>query len=170
MEPEEYRGSGEMHQELSTDYHDPLIRILHRVIRACVKMLAVLMVAVIFLGVIDVCYHLYDSLKEPPLLHLNVSEIFEIFGAFMVVLIAIEIFINIRLYLGSNTLPIRLVIATALMAIARKVIVLDITQIEASYIFAIGAVTLALGITYWLVDGGSLKAAVKPRMPSQPLT
>lgn len=154
MEPGEYDRSGEMHQELTTDYPDPLIRTLHRAIRVCVKMLAILMVVVIFLGVIDVCYHLYDALKEPPIAHLTVSEIFEIFGAFMVVLIAIEIFINIRLYLGSNTLPIRLVIATALMAIARKVIVLDITQVEASYVFAIGAVTLALGITYWLVDGG----------------
>ena len=117
-------------------------------------MLAVLMVLVIFLGVIDVGFHLYDYLKTPPFLHLSVSEIFEVFGAFMVVLIAIEIFINIRLYLGSNTLPIRLVVATALMAIARKVIVLDLTQTPANYVYAIGVVTLALGVTYWLVDSG----------------
>lgn len=152
MVPLEDDGEDQVHQELSTTYRDPLVRTLHHVIRLCVKMLAVLMVLVIFLGVVDVCYHLYDALKEPPILHLSVSEIFEIFGAFMVVLIAIEIFINIRLYLGSNVLPIRLVIATALMAIARKVIVLDITQLESSYVFAVGVVTLALGITYWLID------------------
>jgi len=70
----------------------------------------------------------------------------------MVVLIAIEIFINIRLYLGSNTLPIRLVVATALMAIARKVIVLDLNLTSANEVLAIGVVTIALGITYWLVD------------------
>ena len=69
----------------------------------------------------------------------------------MVVLIAIEIFINIRLYLGSNTLPIKLVIGTALMAIARKVIVLDLENITPNYVFAIAAVVLALGIAYWLV-------------------
>jgi uncharacterized membrane protein (DUF373 family) len=69
----------------------------------------------------------------------------------MVVLIAVEIFINIRLYLGSNTLPIQLVIATALMAIARKVIVLDLKETPAEYVYAIGVVTLALGVTYWLV-------------------
>ena len=69
----------------------------------------------------------------------------------MVVLIAIEIFINIRLYLGSNTLPIKLVIGTALMAIARKVIVLDLENTTAIYIFAIASVVLALGVAYWLV-------------------
>ncbi len=155
MAQEESRDESAVHQELSADFHDPLIRGLHKAIRVCIKMLAVLMVLVIFLGVLDVVYHLYDALKEPPILHLTVSEIFEIFGAFMVVLIAVEIFINIRLYLGSNTLPIQLVIATALMAIARKVIVLDLNQTPAEYVFAIGVVTLALGVTYWLVSGGS---------------
>jgi uncharacterized membrane protein (DUF373 family) len=154
MKTEEQYDETSIHQELSVKHHDPLIRILHRAIRVCIKVLAVLMVFVIFLGVLDVIYSLYEELRTPPMLYLTVSEIFEIFGTFMVVLIAVEIFINIRLYLGSNVLPIKLVIATALMAIARKVIVLDITQTEPIYIFAIGLVTLALGVTYWLVGIG----------------
>ncbi|MDT8895696.1 phosphate-starvation-inducible PsiE family protein [Halomonas sp. I1] len=48
-------------------------------------------------------------------------------------------------------MPIQLVIATALMAIARKVIVLDIKTVSAEYVLAIAAVVLALGITHWLV-------------------
>jgi len=143
-----------IHQELSIEHHDPLIRILHRIVRGCIKVLAVLMVFVIFLGVIDVVYHLYDGLKDPPILYLSVSEIFQTFGAFMVVLIAVEIFVNIRMYLGTNVLPIKLVLATALMAIARKVIVLDLNEIEPTYVFAIGVVTLALGTAYWLVGVG----------------
>jgi uncharacterized membrane protein (DUF373 family) len=140
-----------IHEELSTEHHDPLIRSLHGVIRICVKFLALLMVLVIILGVADVCYVLYTRLSAPPIFLLNVSDIFKIFGAFMVVLIAIEIFINIRLYLGSSTLPIKLVIGTALMAIARKVIVLDLQNTTSIYVFAIAAVVLALGIAYWLV-------------------
>ena len=140
-----------MHHELSTKHHDPLIRSLHRVIRVCVKLMAVLMVLVIIMGVADVCYVLYSRLMAPPVLLFNVNDIFKIFGAFMVVLIAIEIFINIRLYLGSNTLPIKLVIGTALMAIARKVIVLDLANTTSIYVFAIASVVLALGVSYWLV-------------------
>lgn len=145
------QGGRNIHEELSTEHHDPLIRSLHVVIRICVRFLAVLMVLVIIWGVADVCYVLYTRLSAPPVLLLNVSDIFKIFGAFMVVLIAIEIFINIRLYLGSSTLPIKLVIGTALMAIARKVIVLDLQNTTSIYVFAIAAVVLALGIAYWLV-------------------
>jgi len=162
MESEENGGVARVHQELSADYPDPLIRNMHLVIRVCVKLLALLMVLVILLGVVDVCYVLYNYLKTPPILHLSVSEIFDIFGAFIVVLIAIEIFINIRLYLGSNVLPIRLVLATALMAIARKVIVLDLTQTPATYVFAIGAVTIALGVAYWLVGERGVGVATGP--------
>ena len=109
------------------------------------------MVFVILFGVADVIYVLYSRLMAPPFMLLDVSDIFKVFSAFMVVLIAIEIFINIRLYLGSNTLPIKLVLATALMAIARKVIVLDLASTDAIYVFGIAAVVLALGVTYWLV-------------------
>jgi uncharacterized membrane protein (DUF373 family) len=36
------------------------------------------------------------------------------------------------------------------MAIARKVIVLDLDRISSDYVFAIAAVVLALGVTHWL--------------------
>ncbi|NCF19659.1 MAG: hypothetical protein GWP63_15565 [Haliea sp.] len=154
----------DMHEELSIEHHDPLIRLLHVVIRFCVKLLALLMVVVILLGVADVCYVMYTRLMAPPVLLLDVGDIFKIFGAFMVVLIAIEIFINIRLYLGSSTLPIKLVIGTALMAIARKVIVLDLENTTSIYVFAIAAVVLALGVAYWLVGKTSriMMQAVPP--------
>ncbi len=140
------------HDEFSQSHGDPLIRFLHRVIRFAIQILAILMVLVILWGVTDVVYVIYQKLMTPPMFILDVGDIFQIFGAFMVVLIAVEIFTNIRLYLGSDELPVRLVIATALMAIARKVIILDLTEIEANYVFAIAAVVLALGLTYWLLS------------------
>jgi uncharacterized membrane protein (DUF373 family) len=140
-----------LHEEFPEEHDDPLIRFLHRVIRLAVKFLAVLMVLVIIWGIGDVLYVLYQRLMSPPLLLLKINDIFETFGAFMAVLIAIEIFINIRLYLGTGTLPVYLVVATALMAIARKVIVLDLDNITPEFVFGIAAVVLALGVTYWLV-------------------
>lgn len=140
-----------IHDELPQEHEDRLISALHRVIRIGVKVLAVLMVFVILWGIIDVIYVLFQQLSTPPILLLEVGDLFRLFGAFMVVLIAIEIFINIRLYLGTDILPIQLVIATALMAIARKVIVMDFEAVSPQYVFATAAVVLALGITHWLV-------------------
>ena len=44
-----------------------------------------------------------------------------------------------------------IVLATALMAIARKVIILDFKALTPDYIFATAAVVLAMGMAYWLV-------------------
>ncbi|MFH1566655.1 MAG: phosphate-starvation-inducible PsiE family protein [Gemmatimonadota bacterium] len=130
---------------------DGLVRFLHGVIRQAVRVLAVLMVLVILWGIGDVVYVLYQRLLEPPRFLLNISDIFATFGAFLAVLIAIEIFFNITLYLRDNVIHVKLVIATALMAIARKVIVFDFKVLEPEYVAATAAVVLALGITYWLV-------------------
>lgn len=139
------------HEELSEAHPDPLIRGLNASIRVAVKLLAILMVLVIFWSVIDVIYVIYEKLSVPPFLLLTIEDILVVFGAIMAVLIAIEIFINIRLYLGSHVIPVQLVLGTALMAIARKIIVLDLGQVNAEQILAIGVVTVALGISYWLV-------------------
>lgn len=130
---------------------DGLVRFLHGVIRQAVRVLAVLMVLVILWGIGDVVYVLHQRLLEPPRFLLNISDIFATFGAFLAVLIAIEIFFNITLYLRDNVIHVKLVIATALMAIARKVIVFDFKVLEPEYVAATAAVVLALGITYWLV-------------------
>ena len=140
------------HEELPTEHEDALISFLHKVIKFAVKILAILMVIVIFWGVADVIYVLYHNLIDEPYMLLNISDIFKTFAAFLAVLIAIEIYQNIVLYLRTDVLPIKLVIATALMAIARKVIIIDFKDLSPDYIFATAAVVLSLGITYYLIS------------------
>jgi len=139
------------HEELPYKHDDPLIQFLHKTIRIAVKILAILMTLVIIWGVGDVVFVLYQRIMSPPMYLLNISDIFATFGAFLAVLIAIEIFTNITLYIRNDVIPVRLVIATALMAIARKVIVFDFKVLTPMYLLATAAVVLALGITYWLI-------------------
>jgi len=143
--------SSEKFSQLSMDEEDRFIRILHKIIRFGVKALAVLMTLVILWGILDVIWVMYRRLIQPPILVLRISDILFLFGALLVVLIAIEIFLNITLYLREDVIHVKLVIATALMAIARKVIVFDFKEIGHQYVYATAAVVLALGITYWLV-------------------
>lgn len=137
--------------DLHLEHEDSTIRFLHIIIRGAVKVLAVLMVLVIVWGIGDVVYVLYQRLTQPPFLLLQIDDLLATFGAFLAVLIAIEIFINISMYLSTNVIPVRLVIATALMAIARKVIIFDYEKLTPPYIYGTAAVVLALGVTYWLI-------------------
>ncbi len=143
---------GTTHEELPMEHEDPFIQFLNRTIRAGVKFMALLMVVVILFGIIDIVFVLYDKLADPPIFQLTINELLETFGAFMAVLIAIEIFLNITLYIRSDVIPVKLVVATALMAISRKIIVFDYKHLEPEYVGASALVVLALGVTYWLVQ------------------
>lgn len=110
------------------------------------------MVIVILSGIVDVAFVMYEKIMSPPFLLMTTKDLLETFGAFLVVLIAIEIFLNITLYIRSDVIPVKLVVATALMAISRKVIVFDYKQLAPEYVSASALVLVALGITYWLVQ------------------
>ena len=70
---------------------------------------------------------------------MTISDILATFGAFMAVLIAIEIFFNITIYLWDDIIHVKIVMAMALMAIARKVIILDYTIISNCYVYVAAA-------------------------------
>ena len=137
--------------ELGADEEDRMMNILHRIIRGAVRVLAVLMAITILWGVVDVGESLYRRLFMPAVQDFGVREIVVTFGAFLAVPIAIEIFMNITLYLRDDVVHVRLVIATALMAIARKVSVFDFEKLQPTSFLATAAVVLALGLVYWLM-------------------
>ncbi len=130
---------------------DKVLWLLKKTIHYSLKILAVLMILLIASGVVDVGWTLYQRLLSPPRFILTIGDILATFGAFMVVLIAIEIFQNIILYLRDDVIHVKIVLATALMAVARKIIILDYDELNSTYVFATGLVLLATGLTYYLI-------------------
>ena len=131
------------HEELPTDDTDLVLRWLHWVLRVAAYVMSIAMVLVILEGVASVIRTVYIILVEAP--YFIIPDIIQTFGAFLAVLIAYEIFANITLYIRSDVFPVKLVVATALMAIARKVIVLDMDDYTAMDLLGISAVVIALG-------------------------
>lgn len=132
--------------------NDNFISGLNWIVLHCVRALAFMMVFVILWALIDVGYHLLVELSANSWREIFlVDNIFELLGGFLAVLIAIEVFLNIIFYLKEDSVHVPLVLATALTAVARKVIVLDYQHISVEHIYATGALVLAVGISYWLV-------------------
>lgn len=131
--------------------NEPMIQKFRIIIRFAVRCLAALMTLVIIWGVVDVAWVIYQKLLTPPFMMLTISDMLATFGAFMAVLIAVEIFINITIYLRDDIIHVKIVMATALMAIARKVIILDMEKITPDYMWATAALVFAMSIGYWLV-------------------
>lgn len=141
-----------IHEELSLDQEDRFIFFLHSMIRFAVKVLALLMMLTVLWCVLDVVVVIYKEILSLPMTSLGKSEILHVFGSFMIVLIAVEIFINITLYIRNDVIPVKMVVATALMAVARKIIVFDFHDVSALHVIGTGVLVIALGGSYWLLE------------------
>lgn len=141
----------QLNESLVEDDKDPFLRYLNKAVILAVKVLAILMVLVVWLALADVVVHMVQEFNAPPFGLFNAENLLKTLGNFLVVLIAIEIFLNIIFYLKKDAIHVPLVIATGLTAVARKVIILDYTIVAPFQLLGIASVIIALGITYWLI-------------------
>ena len=125
---------------------------LNNIVRYMVIVLSVLMAFVVLCGVILIGVELYKTLTTSPETLLSIDGIAATFASFLAVLIAIDIFINISLYVRRHVIAVRLVVATALMAVARKIIVLDFAGIEPIQVISIASIVAALGFSYYFLS------------------
>ena len=106
---------------------------------------------VVALATLELGWLIVKDVITPPVLLLEINELLDIFGMFLMVLIGMELLDTIKTYLDDRTLHIEVVIMVAMIAIARKVIILNEKELSANTLLGIGAIIVALGIGYYLV-------------------
>ena len=117
-----------------------------------VKFLMLLMAVVLGLATFDLGWIVVKDVITPPVFVLEVSELLDIFGLFMLVLIGIELLETImKTYLTQGMPHYEVVLSVAIIAIARKVIILDLKEVDSSSLLGIAAIILALFAGYYLM-------------------
>jgi len=95
-----------------------------------------------------------------------------VFGGIMTVLITLEFGHTLQYFFtrGRGIIQAKIVIVIALLALARKVIVTDPFEAAPASVFALAALTLALGVTYWLMREHEhrLRASAAEKAPAAP--
>jgi uncharacterized membrane protein (DUF373 family) len=114
------------------------------------KILSVLMVIIIIVAIFDLIVLLSQKILMTPVGFFN-TTLFEIFGLFLNVLISIEILENITAYLKKHTVQVELVIVTSLVAVARKIIIFDLTKYSGNDLLGLAIAIFTLSISYWIV-------------------
>jgi len=115
------------------------------------KILSIAMILVILVTVIDLAIVLYRALMVFDSSGFFQTTLTEIFGLFLSVLIALEILENITAYIRKHVVQVELVIATALTAVGRKLIILDLEKVSGVSLIGLAIALLALSIGYLIV-------------------
>lgn len=128
-----------------------MLNFLERFERIITIILILLMVVVVSLATLDLGWGIVQEVIKPPFIFIDVEKLLDIFGLFLLVLIGIELLDTIRAYLKEHVVHEEVILAAALIAVARKVIVLDVKKTDPLIIFGIAAIILAVSAAYWIV-------------------
>ncbi len=133
-----------------------MISIVNRFERAVYTILLLLLLVVIGFSLVSLVVVTVERLISPPVYLLENHEIIDLFGMFLLVLIGIEFLESIKAYLKENVIHYELIIAIAITAIARKVILVELDTPGDFEVIGLGIVVLSLSAGYYLLRRGGI--------------
>jgi len=132
----------------------PFLKKFERFIVTC---LIVMMVVVILLATLELGWLIAKDVVTPPVLLLEIEELLDIFGLFLLVLIGIELVGTLKTYLTENEIHVEVVFMVALIAIGRKVIILDVKELSSLTLIGIAAIIISLSVGYYFFKRAARK-------------
>jgi uncharacterized membrane protein (DUF373 family) len=129
-----------------------MLKIMKRFERFTIQALGVMMAIVVGLATVDLAWLLIKDIVQPPILMLSVEQLLELFGLFMLIVIGIELLETImNTYMAEGDPHYEVVLSVAIIAIARKVIILDLKDVGSLTLIGIASIVLSLTGGYFLM-------------------
>ncbi|QTA90917.1 phosphate-starvation-inducible PsiE family protein [Desulfonema magnum] len=128
-----------------------MLEFLKKFERSVIITLIVMMVVVVVLSIFELGWIIIHDIISQPILILDINELLEIFGFFLLVLIGVELLETIKAYMTEGIVHVELVLEVALIAIARKVIILNIAKYDSNKLLSLAALIAAVSAAFFLV-------------------
>jgi len=143
-------------------------QIYNKFIRALAFFLMILLAAIVVISTLYLIWSLIDKL----VLNFGKEELTSVFinffGLFLLVLVNIELLETLRMYTKEHYVRVETILLVGIIAIARKIIVLDYTKTTSDVYFGIAAVLLTISISYYLLKRARLPTTTKEDHKNQP--
>ena len=113
----------------------------------------VLMMIIVAIAIVELGIILFLDVFDPTddVIFLEIDELFRIFGFFFIILIGFELVETVEMYFRDNVIHAEVVLLVAVIAVSRKVILLDLEKYEPIAIIGLGVIIFALGGCYYLL-------------------
>lgn len=128
-----------------------MFALIERFERVIIVALIAMMMLAILAGTVELGLLLTRRLVSSPFLLLGIEEMSDIFGSFFMILIGLELLESIKTYVTKEQLHVEIVFLVAMIAIARKVIILEIKHLAPASLLGIAAIIVSLAAGYFMV-------------------
>jgi uncharacterized membrane protein (DUF373 family) len=131
------------------------IETIEKIEKSIYAILMVMLVVVLVAAMIDLTLIIIDALVKTTPAQIDAHEMITVLGAFLLVLIGVELLDTIKAYFHENAIHVEIVVLLAIIAVARKVILIDptvLTSYEYGFeLISIGVIVLGLSAGYYLI-------------------
>jgi uncharacterized membrane protein (DUF373 family) len=122
--------------------------------RGIVFALILLLMIVVGSATVELGVELAKDLTALETSLLDVEEMFSLFGYFLLVLIGLELLKTLKTYVHEGVVQVEVVLEVALIAVAQKLIILNLSKVAPPFIYGLAALIVTLALAYWLVRNG----------------
>jgi uncharacterized membrane protein (DUF373 family) len=127
------------------------MRLILRIFERTIFVSLIVMLAIVVLSsTIDLARRILLDVLTPPILILQGAQLLEIIGLVLLIMIGVELVETIKTYFNERVVHVQIVLEVALIAIARKVIIVDVKEFSAETLVGVAALVLALSTGYYL--------------------
>jgi uncharacterized membrane protein (DUF373 family) len=125
--------------------------------------LLIMLACVVLLATFELGWFIVRDVFTPPMFLLEIDEMLELFGQFLLVLIGLELMHSVKVYIEDREFHLDSVLAVALIAIARKIITLDAKGLPEGAMLGVAAIVIALVVGYYLLQRSRREARLIDR-------
>ena len=135
------------------DNLERIIKLTKRIKQGVSLAVLLLMAVIVASSVIELSIVLFNEIfdAKDDSLFLDVDELFKIFSFVFIILIGFEMMETIEMYFKKNVVHAEVVLLVAVIAVTRKVILLDLEKYDPVAIIGLGIIILSLGACYYLI-------------------
>lgn len=137
-----------------------MIEFVNKIEKLIYAVLMIMLIVVLLASLCFLVYSMYDALWLNTRYLLETDEMIKVLGAFLLVLIGVELLDTIKAYFVENTIHVEIVVLLAIIAVARKVILLEppkmITFDYGFELMGIGVIVVGLAASYYLIKKAGL--------------
>lgn len=137
-----------------------MIEIVNKFEKMIYASLMIMLMGVLIAAVVDLAWVLITSLTDVTPWLMETHEMISVLGTFLLVLIGVELLDTIKAYFHENAIHVEIVVLLAIIAIARKVILLDPTGMSGIdfgiEMMGIGVIVVGLSAGYYLLKKAGL--------------
>ena len=130
-------------------HKDQFVKSVLFINKGIIQFLVCILTVCLLLACVNLLMIVYERIKNPPFLIFEVATLFDVFSLILIIAIGYELVKSLLIIISSQTIPSFSIVQIAIIAVANKIITLDIKHTDAITLFGLAALMTGLGLVYY---------------------